>query len=46
MAHGKKFSFIYISAWASALARFDNWAMPEPLCVGRATGRFPRFLYV
>ena len=28
------------------VARFDNWAMPEPLRVGRVTGRFPRFFYV
>lgn len=24
------------------VARFDKQAMPEPLCVGRVTGRFPR----
>jgi len=28
------------------VARFDNWAMPEPLRVGRVTGRFPRFFIV
>ncbi|MBR6190199.1 MAG: hypothetical protein IKQ59_14810 [Prevotella sp.] len=25
------------------VARFDEQAMPEPLKVGRVTGRFPRF---
>ena len=28
------------------VARLDNWAMPEPLCVGWVTGRFPRFFYM
>ena len=28
------------------VARFDEQAMPEPLKVGRVTGRFPRFFYV
>ena len=27
------------------VARFDKQAMPEPLCVGRATSRLPRFFY-
>ena len=34
---------IYILAWASALLVFNNWAMPEPLNVGRATRGLPRF---
>lgn len=38
---------IYILAWASALLVLTSWAMPEPLNVGRVTGRFPRFfLYI
>jgi hypothetical protein len=28
------------------VARFDNQAMPEPLNVGRVTGRLPRFFFV
>ena len=29
------------------VARFDNWAMPEPLCVGRVTGEIPTlFLFI
>lgn len=35
---------IYILAWASALLVLTIWAMPEPLSVGRVTGRFPRLL--
>lgn len=46
MAHGKKL-IVYIHIGVGfGVVRFDNWAMPEPLCVGRATGRFPRFFCV
>ena len=34
-------AFIYISAWASALLVQTDWAMPEPLYVGRAAGWTP-----
>ena len=34
---------IYIQAWASALLVLADWAMQEPLCVGRVTVRLPRF---
>ncbi len=33
---------LYIQAWASALLVLTCWAMPEPLYVGRVTGRIPR----
>ena len=35
-----------MSAWTSALLVSTNWAMPEPLCVGRVTDRLPRFFFV
>ena len=38
--------YIYIQAWASALLVSDQWAMPEPLNVGRVTDRLPRFFFV
>lgn len=39
--------YIYISAWASALLVSTTKAMPEPLRVGRVTGKTPTlFLYI
>lgn len=38
---------VYIhTAWASALLVLTSWAMPEPRCVGRVTGRLPRFFCI
>ena len=36
----------YIQAWASALLVLTSRAMPEPRCVGRVTGRLPRFFCI
>lgn len=35
-----------ISAWGLTLLVQLQWAMLEPLCVGRVTRQYPRFFYV
>lgn len=40
------YSFIYISAWASALLVSTIRAMPEPLCVGRVTSLIPTLFFL
>ena len=42
----REVAFIYISAWASALLVQTDWAMPEPLYVGRAAGWTPTLLFM